>query len=147
LSSNAPQIRPIVERDSPERAAILDRDQCVASFGVDSSVSTTTFSTCSTVIVRGRPGLGSSTSPSNRNSQNRRRHFPTVGADTPHATATSVFERPSAHDSTIRERNANACEEDRLRSHRTNCSRSSSLSANSVFGRPVLGMPQHTRFT
>ena len=42
------------------------------------SVATTTSSTCSAVIVAGRPGRGSSDSPSNRSSQNRRRHFPTV---------------------------------------------------------------------
>ena len=36
LSSNARQIRPIVDFDSPERSAIFDRDQCVAFSGVDS---------------------------------------------------------------------------------------------------------------
>src|SRR5512142_825480 len=43
---NACQIRPIVDRDKPERAAILRLDQCVAFSGADSSVSTTTRSTC-----------------------------------------------------------------------------------------------------
>ena len=108
LSSNARQILPIVDADSPERSAIFARDQCVAFSGVDCNVVATTSSTRSAVIVAGRPGRGSSESPSNRSSQNRRRHLPTVAADTPHAAATSVFERPCAHASTIRERNANA---------------------------------------
>jgi hypothetical protein len=108
LSSNARQIRPIVDADRPERSAIFARDQCVAFAGVLSNVATTTSSTCSAVIVAGRPGRGSSQSPSNRSSQNRLRHLPTVGVDTPHAAATSWFECPSAHASTIRERNANA---------------------------------------
>ena len=95
------------------------------------------------VIVAGRPGRGSSESPSNRSSQNRRRHFPTVAADTPQSRATSLFAWPSAHASTIRERNANAWEDFRRRSHRTNCSRSSSVNSNACLGRPVLAMPQH----
>jgi len=45
LSSNAFQIRPIVDGDSPLRSAIFARDQCVAFAGVDSSVATTTSST------------------------------------------------------------------------------------------------------
>src|SRR4029450_6827950 len=63
LSRNAFQIRPTVERDSPERLAIDARDQCVASVGVSSKVATTTASTCSSVIVRGAPGRGLSTRP------------------------------------------------------------------------------------
>ena len=61
FSSNARQIRPIVDLDRPLRSAIFARDQCVAFFGIDSSVATTTSSTCSVVIVGGRPGRGSST--------------------------------------------------------------------------------------
>ena len=120
LRSNARQIRPIVDFDNPDRSAIFARDQCVAFSGVDSNVATTTSSTCSAVILAGRPGRGSSDRPSNRSSQNRRRHFPTVGVDTPHTTATSLLECPSAHRKTIRERNANACEDFLRRSHRTN---------------------------
>ena len=64
LSSNVRQIRPIVDFDSPDRLAIDARDQCVAFFGVSSSVATTTASTCSTRDRRRRdPGRGSSTSP------------------------------------------------------------------------------------
>ena len=39
------QIRPIVDSDNPDRLAIDDRDQCVAFFGVDSRVATSTSST------------------------------------------------------------------------------------------------------
>jgi len=146
-SPNARQIRPIVLFDSPDRSAILDRDQCVAFSGADSNVATSTSPTCSALILAGRPGRGSSESPSNRNSQNRRRHFPTVAGDTPHRAATSVFERPLAQPNTIRERNANACEDFRRRSHRTSCSRSESLTSNTCLGRPVRAMPQHTTLT
>ena len=45
LRSNLRQIRPIVDGDSPLRAAIEDRDQWVASFGVSSSVAVMTRST------------------------------------------------------------------------------------------------------
>ena len=45
LSSNARQIRPIVDLDSPLRWAIFARDQCVAFAGVASNVATTTSST------------------------------------------------------------------------------------------------------
>jgi len=45
FSSNAFGIRPIVEADNPERSAIFALDQCVAFFGVDSNVATTTSST------------------------------------------------------------------------------------------------------
>jgi hypothetical protein len=105
---NVFQIRPIVDLDSPLRSAIFARDQCVAFSGVDSSVATTISSTCSAVTVAGRPGRGSSTSPSRRCSTNRDRHLPTVGRLTPSRSATTVFASPVAHSSTIRERNASA---------------------------------------
>jgi hypothetical protein len=41
-------MRPTVDFDSPQRLAIEVRDQCVASFGMDSGAATTT--TCSSVI-------------------------------------------------------------------------------------------------
>src|SRR6266568_1858563 len=50
------QIRPMVDRDKPERSAIDALDQWVASSGVSSSLSTMTFSTCSSVIVGPLPG-------------------------------------------------------------------------------------------
>ena len=135
-SSKAFQIRPIVDLDSPQRSAIDLRDQCVALAGMDSSVATTTSSTCSAVTDAGRPGRGSSTNPSQRASTNRRRHFPTVGCATRSRAATSLFDRPSAQPSTIRDRNASACELLRRRAHRVSVSRSSSVNTSSAFGRP-----------
>jgi hypothetical protein len=57
LSSKSFQIRPIVERDSPDLLAIDARDQWVALAGFNSNVATTTSSTRSSVIETGRPGL------------------------------------------------------------------------------------------
>ena len=76
---NARQMRPIASRDKPASAAIDRVDQCVASLGVVSNVLTITSSTCSSVIVLGRPGRGSSTSPSSRCWANRLRHLVTIG--------------------------------------------------------------------
>ena len=70
-SPNARQIRDTAVCVSPTSLAIDRVDQCVASFGVLSSVLVITASTCSSVIVRGRPGRGSSVSPSSRCSANR----------------------------------------------------------------------------
>jgi hypothetical protein len=92
---------------SPTSLAIDRVDQCVASFGALSKVLMITSSTCSSVIVRGRPGRGSSTSPSRRCAANRLRHVITIGRVTPSRAAISVFFNPSAAASTIRERSAN----------------------------------------
>ncbi|MCU4183429.1 hypothetical protein K6U06_03585 [Acidiferrimicrobium sp. IK] len=102
------QIRPIVDGDNPVRSAIFVLDQCVAFAGVCSNVAATTSSTCSAVIDGGRPGRGSSTSPSRRASRNRRRHLPTVAWLTLSRSATALFDKPSPQASTIRDRNANA---------------------------------------
>ena len=61
----------------------LLRDQWVAFAGVYSSVATTTSSTWAAVIVGGRPGRGSSISPSSRWATKRPRHLPTVAAARP----------------------------------------------------------------
>ena len=82
LRRNAFQIRTTVDLLSPDRLAIDARDQWVASVGVSSRVATTTASTCSSLILLGAPGRGSSTSPSSRRVTNRDRHLPTVGSDT-----------------------------------------------------------------
>ena len=58
-------------------------DQCVASDGADSKVSTTTASTTSSPMLRTAPGRGASTSPSRRWVAKRWRHFPTVTGFTP----------------------------------------------------------------
>ena len=78
----------------PERWAMDRVLQCVASLGVDSSVSVITRSTSSSVTARGRPLRGSSDRPSNRRSKNRERHFPTVSSDTSKSAATAMLLRP-----------------------------------------------------
>jgi hypothetical protein len=123
---------------SPTSRAIDRVDQCVASLGVDSSVLVITSSTCASVTVRGLPGRGSSTSPSKRSTANRLRHLVTIARTTPTRSAISVFFSPSAANSTIRERCANACALIRRRAHASNCSRSSSL--NSIATATGLGI-------
>src|SRR5664279_3385373 len=108
------------------------------SSGVDSSVATTTSSTCSAVIVGLRPDRGSSTKPSNRDSTNLDRHLPTVGIETPSCAATSLFVKPVAQARTIRERNAKACAEFLRRTHRSSCSVSPAVNSSTAFGRPVI---------
>ena len=88
-----PRHRRLVE---PDLRAIDRVDQCVASFGAVSNVLVITSSTCASVIFRGCPGRGSSTSPSSRNSRNRLRHCVTVLRCTPSRSATSVLLSPSA---------------------------------------------------
>jgi hypothetical protein len=51
---------------TPTSAAIERVDQCVASLGVVSGVLTITSSTLASLILRGRPGRGSSVNPSSR---------------------------------------------------------------------------------
>ncbi len=91
-------------------AAAIDRvDQCASAPGPGSStVLVTTSSTCSSVIVRGAPGRGSSDKPSRREAWNRDRHLRTVSRDTFRPAATAVTDAPSAQASTIRERCASA---------------------------------------
>src|SRR5258705_8680465 len=110
LISNFRQIRPIVDLDSPDLAAIDLRDQCVAFFGDSSNVATITSSTLSNRIEGGRPGRGSSTKPSTRDRTNRRRHLLTVFGATFRSAATCLFVAPgTAHASTILVRSARAC--------------------------------------
>ena len=47
-----------MDLDSPQRSAIDLRDQCVALAGADSSVATTTSSTCSGLPTRAGPAVG-----------------------------------------------------------------------------------------
>ena len=90
-SPNACQIRITASGVIPTSRAIDRVDQCVASLGADSSVVITTRSTCSSVIVLGRPGRGSSNSPSSRLAANRLRHFVTVGREMPSSAAISAL--------------------------------------------------------
>src|SRR6266853_3152863 len=133
-------MRPIVDFDSPDLAAIDMRDQWVASFGVSSSVATTTASTWSMVIDAGLPGRSSSSSPSRRAATNLARHLPTVTGAHRRSAATSLLLKPCAHASTILHRNANAWEDFARLDQRSSVVRSSSLSTNAVLGLPVLAI-------
>ena len=109
LRPKARQIRETADWDMPSDLAIDRVDQCVSPFGgVCSRVAAMTFSTCSSVTVRGRPGRGSSLSPSSRDSRNRDRHLPAVVLDIPRSAATPLTGPPSAQASTIRDRSASA---------------------------------------
>ena len=142
-SPNARQIRETVDCDSPVRLAICRVDQCVPpSGGADSSARTTTSSTWSSLTVRGRPGRGSSTNPSNRSAANRARHFVTVGRLTPNRCAISTLLSPRAQANTIRARCANPAAVCRRRAQRSSCSRSLSLSSISTAFGPRLAMPE-----
>src|SRR5262249_42220820 len=110
--------------------------------GARSNVATITASICSSPIVRGAPGRSSSTNPSNRLATNRARHLPTVAGTIPSPAATCLLSKPSAHPSTIRDRNANDCAHLTRRDQRSNCARSSSANSNTAFGRPVLATHQ-----
>ena len=84
LRPNARQIRETADWDMPADLAIDRVDQCVSPpGGACSSVAAITFSTCSSVTVRGRPGRGSSFSPFRRASRNRDRHLPAVAREIP----------------------------------------------------------------
>jgi hypothetical protein len=63
-----------------------------------------TSSTSASLILRGAPGRGSSTSPSTPRWRNRFRHFTTVAWFTPTRSATTLFAKPSAANNTIRAR-------------------------------------------
>jgi hypothetical protein len=61
----------------------------------------------------------------------------TVAGSTRNRSAISLRDKPSPHASTIRHRNANACDDFARRDHRTNVSRSCSVNTNSAIGRPI----------
>ena len=100
----APQMRQIVVCDSPASFAIERSDQWVASAGRALSVRSITSATFSSAMVRGRPGRGSSESPSMRSATKRRRHLPTVCSLTPISAATALFVSPSAQRRIMRQR-------------------------------------------
>src|SRR3954452_25325157 len=128
-SPNAFQMRCTAVWLRPTSAAIERVDQCVASFGVVSSVLTITSSTLASLIFLGCPGRGSSVKPSKRCSAKRLRHLRTELTATPRSRAISLLFGPSAAASTIRDRNASACALVRRRSHASNCARSSAVNS------------------
>src|SRR5680860_1514300 len=60
--------------------------------------------------------------------------------------STVLLPTPSAHATTMRERNANDCADFARRDQRSNCLRSSSVSSNASLGRPVLGITKSTTY-
>ena len=136
LRPKARQIRDTAVWFMPADLAIDRVDQCVSPFGGScSSVAVITFSTCSSVTVRGRPGRGSSLRPSSRDSRNRDRHLPAVALDIPSSAATALTAAPSAQAKTIRDRSASAWAVFRRRAHPSRTCRSSSVSTSgSSFG-------------
>ena len=87
----ARQIRETAVWFRPTCSASDRVDQCVAFFGADSRVVVITNSMSASEIVRGRPGRGSSSSPSRRSAANRFRHFRTVPIETDSRCTSSVF--------------------------------------------------------
>ena len=92
----------------PQRWAMSRVLQCVACEGVDSKVRAITRSTSASLIWRGAPGRGSSSSPSRRRAEKRRRHLHTEGIEVPTALQTAVFVWPSAQARMRRARRASA---------------------------------------
>ena len=117
-------MRPTVAGLSPLALAIERVLQWVASRGIDSSVIVTTRSTSASPILRGAPGLASSSRPSQRAATNRRRHLPTVTRVVPSRSATAMSLSPAALASTMRARRASACAVLRRRTQRSSSSRS-----------------------
>ena len=100
----------MLDFDKPDLRAIEARDQCVPAGGLCSKVAVITSSTLSNKIDGGRPGRGSSSSPSSRLATKRARHLFTVFGDTRRSAATCLLLAPgTAHASTILDRTANAC--------------------------------------
>ena len=132
-SAKACQIRTTADWLSPTTLARDRVLQCVAFSGAASSVVMTARSTCSSVIVRGAPGRGSSSNPSGPRSANRRRQIATVGRLTPRAMATPPFVAPgSAQASTMRARKARACTVLRRRVQPSSVARSAAVKVISI---------------
>ena len=99
-------MRLMVDWLRPVLAASMRLDQCVAPFGVFSSVSRTTCSIFSSPISRGAPGRGSSPSPASPSAIKRLRQRPTVNPVVRNFAATAALLAPPAHSRTIRARKA-----------------------------------------
>jgi hypothetical protein len=67
--------------------------------------------------------------------------LPAVTLSQPGSSAILVFGLPSAQASTIRDRNASACDDECRRDQRTSVSRSSSASSIATAGRPARPSP------
>src|SRR5271166_4870504 len=136
---------------SPQRLAIERVAQCVASGGRFSNVRVSTCSTSASLILRGAPGRGSSSSPSKRRATKRPRHLPTAGLLSRISALTCVFVLPAAQARMTRARKARAWAELGRRAHRSRVSCSWELKINSGIGRPrrigilLLVIPMHAQ--
>jgi hypothetical protein len=144
LRPNARQIRDTAVWLIPVALAIERVDQWLSWWGGGSAnVLVITCSTCASAMVRGRPGRGSSDSPSRRPATTRPRHLVTVCGQIPSRSATALLVAPSAQASTILARKASACAVLARRAQRTSVCRSSSVRVNGAFGLPRSAMPEH----
>jgi hypothetical protein len=121
----------------PQAAASERLLQCVAFFGVDSSVMVNTRSTSASLIFRGVPGRGSSNKPSSPLFRKRVRHLPIVCLVRRKCSATFVLLVPAAHSKMMRARCASAWLVFGRRAHCFSSSSSSSLKLSGCIGRPV----------
>ena len=146
LSSNARQIRPTVDFDSPVRSAIDARDQCVALAGVDSNVATIDVldliggdrrRTPRTRLVD-QPVQALLHEPGPPLAHRRRRHPtsrpPACCPRPPRTPARSATATPGPARTSPAAPSASSC------------SRSSSVSTNTAFGRPERGIPHPTTY-
>ena len=138
-------MRLMVDWLRPVLAASMRLDQCVAPFGVFSSVSRTTCSIFSSPISRGAPGRGSSPSPASPSAIKRLRQRPTVNPVVRNFAATAALLAPPAHSRTIRARKATERALRDCRAMRSNSALCPGLTTSSCFfGRPRRGsMPHH----
>jgi hypothetical protein len=139
-------MRLIVDWLNPVLAASMRLDQCVAPFGVVSSVSRTTCSTFSSPISRGAPGRGPSPSPTTPSAMKRLRQRPTVNPVVRNFAATAALLAPPAHSRTIRARKATDRALRDCLAMRSNSPRCALVTNNSCFfGRPRRGSIPHHR--
>lgn len=144
-SENARQMRCTVETDRPDALAIDRVLQCVAAGGIVSKVVVTTSVIFSSPILRGAPGRGSSSSPSNRFAANRLRQLATVTRVIPSRFAIARLLTPAAASSTICARSASPRALFRRRDRDSSSARSASSNSIRTATRPRIPDPQNHR--
>ena len=127
----------MVEGAYPTALAMERSDQWVAPAGVVSSVRRMVSAISSSPILRGVPGLGSSSSPSSRCAAKRRRHLPTVFASALTSAQIALFSKPVAAANTIRARRAIAWPVLWARASDSSSRRSAALSTIDTAGLPI----------
>ena len=138
LEAERPPVMACTEdRETPTASAIDRVDQCVAPTGADSRVRTITSSTLASPMVRGAPGRGSVAEPVEAALGEPRTPLrgPSLD-DTPAPRRSPCCNGPRPPANTMRQRNANACDDDGRRAHRSSVSRSSPANSTATVGRP-----------